>query len=320
MGSLGSALTKRLLQLNPQSIRVLDNHEESLHQLQKTTEDNDVKLRFFVGDITDENRMDLACENVDLIFHTAALKRIEYGETNPSTYIRVNVGGTSNVINAGLKNNAEKIMIVSTDKACSPVNLYGSTKLQAEKLAISSNLTVGNKRTIVSCVRYGNVIGSTGSVIPIWRSQIENNEPITLTDPEMKRFSITMDDAVEFILQSTYKAAGGEIFIPNLKTYEVEDLMQAMICLTDREVKTKQIPIRQGEKKFEILISKDEMPHVRVDNDSYMILPPNDIIEEYDLGCKKYLKCQKPNMVEYTSENTPKLTHNELIEILRDKC
>ena len=185
------------------------------------------RLRFFIGDVRDKDRLNYAMQDVDCVIHAAALKQVDAAEYNPFEAVKTNIIGTQNVIECSLHNKVSKVIGLSTDKASSPINLYGATKLSADKLLLSANIYKGSKKTKFSVVRYGNVFGSRGSVIPLFFKQKSNNT-FTITDKRMTRFSITLDSAVKFVLDSLYKMYGNEIFIPKLKSYRILDLVSAI--------------------------------------------------------------------------------------------
>ena len=230
-GSLGSALTTRLLKSNAKTIRIFSRNESK--QVEMESEFNDKRLRFFVGDIRDSERLFTALEGVDILFHTAALKHVPKIEYNPFESIKTNVIGSQNIIDNSIKQNLEKVICIGTDKAVSPLNTYGATKLLMEKLFLSANNYLNREKykTTFHAVRYGNVLGSSGSVIPKFITDIKSNRPIQITDPNMTRFSITMQQALDFILKATELGNGTEIFIPRLKSYNLEQVKNTLFEL-----------------------------------------------------------------------------------------
>jgi len=216
-GSLGYALTKRLLQLNVEKIRIFSRNESK--QIEMESEFNDSRIRYFIGDVRDLSRLIRAMEDVDIVFHAAALKHVPVIEYNPFEAIKTNVIGSQNVIDACLHENVERAICIGTDKAVSPLNTYGATKLLMEKLFVTAEnyINKDKHKTKFISARYGNVLGSSGSVVQKFIKQIKNNEKITITDPSMTRFSITMDEALDFILDSASIGQGSDIFIPKLK-------------------------------------------------------------------------------------------------------
>src|SRR3990172_4969955 len=227
-GSLGTALTKRVLKSGVSKIRIFSRNESK--QVEMESEINDERLRFFIGDIRDFHRLTRALEDVDIVFHTAALKHVPVVEYNPFEAIQTNVMGTQNVIDACLHEKVRIAVGVGTDKAVSPLNTYGATKLLMEKLFVTANYYTNPERhqTKFIALRYGNVLGSSGSVVPKFLQQIRAKEPITITDTEMTRYSLTMDEALDFILESTQSGKGSEIFVPKLRAYTISDLKDAL--------------------------------------------------------------------------------------------
>lgn len=266
-GSLGQALTKRLLESDVESIRILSRNENK--QVQMEEEFADSRLRFLIGDIRDLPRLTRAFEDIDIVFHAAALKHVPVIEYNPFEAIKTNIMGSQNVIDAALSQNVQIVVCIGTDKAVSPVNTYGATKLLMEKLFVTAMNYFNPKkyRTKFVALRYGNVLGSSGSVVPKFIEQIITNKKITITDPNMTRYSITMNEALDFIVDATKNASGGEIFIPQLlKAYSVQDLKTALEELL-HPVGEEIISIRQGEKMHETLLNPDEMKYTwEVDN------------------------------------------------------
>ena len=228
-GSLGQALTQRLLQMDVRAIRIFSRNESKQIEMENAIKDD--RIRFFLGDVRDLQRLTRATEDVDLVFHAAALKHVPKIEYNPFEAIKTNVVGSQNVIDACLTNNVEKVVCVGTDKAVSPLNTYGATKLLMEKLFVAANNYLNREkyRTIFLAVRYGNVLGSSGSVIPKFIEQIMANKPVTITDPKMTRFSITMDEALDFIFNATKMGKGSEVFVPKLRAYNIVDVKLSLI-------------------------------------------------------------------------------------------
>ena len=313
-GSLGHALTKRLLNTNASTIRILSRNEHN--QIKMESHFKDDRLRFLLGDVRDSERLSRAMEDVDIVFHTAALKHVPKIEYNPFEGIKTNVIGSQHVIDACVQQNVEKVVAISTDKAASPLNVYGATKTLMEKLFVAANTfsTPEKPRTKFITVRYGNVLGSSGSVVPIFIDQIKNNKKVTITDPQMTRFSITMDEALEFILKATEIGQGSEIFIPKMKAYSIMDIKNVLAELlgdTGDEI----IGIRMGEKLHEILINRDEIRYGWDINDMYMIsnpIFPDDVIKTKYPGIKHV-----ENIGEYSSDQVEKIPHDELKDTIQ---
>ncbi len=227
-------------------------------------------LRFFLGDVRDKDRLDYALRDVDIVVHAAALKQVPAAEYNPSEFIRTNISGAENIIDSTIKNKIKKVIALSTDKAAHPVNLYGATKLVSDKLFVTANNYVGKQDTSFSVVRYGNVVGSRGSVIPYFYELIKkNNKTLPITHKEMTRFWITLDQGVEFVEKCLFRMVGGEIFIPRIPSIKINDLAQAM----RPGIKTNLIGIRPGEKIHETMCTKDDSHNVLEFKDHYVILP-----------------------------------------------
>ena len=312
-GSLGMALTKRLLAEKVDVIRIFSRNENK--QVTMQDEFNDDRLRFLIGDVRDLPRLERALEGIDIVFHAAALKHVPVIEKNPFEAINTNVIGSRNVVEACLSENVDKVVGVGTDKAVSPLNTYGATKLLMEKIftTASNYLDKDKHKTKFISLRYGNVLGSSGSVIPKFINQIKSNKKITITDPGMTRFSITMDEALDFILDSTIHGHGSEVFIPKLRSYKIDDVkivLQELLGNTGEE----KIPVRQGEKFHETLINIDETRTTLESESKYIILQnklSDQEINECYPGYKKMI-LSKP----YSSDNVERIPKNELKDIL----
>ena len=313
-GSLGTALTKKLLDLNIDTIRIFSRNESK--QVEMESKLDDERIRYFLGDIRDYNRLVRAVEDVDIVFHTAALKHVPKIEYNPFEAIKTNVIGSQNVIDACIETNVSKAICIGTDKAVSPLNTYGATKLLMEKLFVTANnyLNKENCRTKFFAVRYGNVMGSSGSVIPKFIKQIKNKTEVTITDPSMTRFNITMDEALNFILKATELGHGTEIFVPTLNSYSVLDLKDALFSILENTGE-KIVGIRPGEKLHEILINEYEIQHTWKIDDIYVILSP---LEKFDRNLDSYpgLKKIDNNMI-HSSDKATRINHDELISLIK---
>ena len=315
-GSLGSALTQRLLTENVDTIRIFSRNENK--QLEMDSKFHDDRLRFLLGDVRDYNRLTRACEDIDIVFHAAALKHVPIIEYNPFEAIKTNVMGSQNVIDACLEEDVEKAICIGTDKAVSPLNTYGATKLLMEKLFITASNYLKNERhkTKFIALRYGNVLGSSGSVIPKFINQIKNNGKITITDPNMTRFSISMDEALDFILKVTEIGKGSEIFVPKLKAYSLMDVKDALFDLlgkTDEEI----VGIRAGEKVNEVLINKDEMKYCWEYRDMYLIVNPS--VRRFIPSTNEFPGKKKIESMEvYSSDTVEKIPKEELKRVFTD--
>ena len=267
-GSFGKKFVRTMLDTyKPKKLIIFSRDELKQHEM-RTSGYTDPSLRWFIGDVRDAERLQRAMKGVDVVVHAAALKQVPACEYNPNEAVKTNVMGGKNIIDAALANGITKVLALSTDKAVSPVNIYGATKLCAEKLFIQSNAYSGIADTRFSCVRYGNVVGSRGSVIPLFQKQRETGT-VTVTDPRMTRFWITLDQGVKFVINCIERMHGGEIFIPKIPSMKMMDLVKAIA--PDCEVK--QIGIRSGEKLHEALIGVDEGRYAVDVGDMYVILP-----------------------------------------------
>ena len=314
-GSLGNALTSRLLNDGVDTIRIFSRNENK--QITMESKFNDDRLRFLLGDVRDYARLVRAMEDIDIVFHAAALKHVPVIEYNPFEAIKTNVIGSQNVIDACLEENVEKAVAIGTDKAVSPLNTYGATKLLMEKLFVTASnyLKKERHRTKFFALRYGNVLGSSGSVIPKFIKQIKNKEKITITDPNMTRFSISMDEALDFILTATEIAKGSEIFIPKLRAYTIKDIKDVLFELlqkTDEE----NIGIREGEKLNEILINSDEIRYTWEYENMYMLLNPS--VQKHISLDEFPNKNRVTNMDDYNSGSVEKIPKDEMKKIIID--
>jgi UDP-N-acetylglucosamine 4,6-dehydratase/5-epimerase len=266
-GSFGQKFIEIMLkEHNPKSVRIYDNRE--LAQVEVERKFNDPRLRFFVGDVRDTGRLNRAMNGVDVVVHAAALKHVPVCEYNPIEAIRTNVDGAINVIDVAINNSVGKVIAISTDKAVQPANLYGATKMVAEKLFTQGNSYSAGKKTIFSCSRYGNVAGSSGSIVPLFREQKEKGE-VTITDEQMTRFWITLDQGVHFVIKCIEIMKGGEIFVPKIPSMKIADLAEAIAP----EAKKKVIGMRPAEKLHEVLLTKGESRHTKETDDYYIIEP-----------------------------------------------
>jgi len=252
-GSFGRKFVKVMLEeYHPAKIIVFSRDELKQHEMRVSGFDHP-SLRYFIGDVRDLQRLRRAFDGVDIVVHAAALKQVPACEYNPMEAIKTNILGSSNVIEAALDAGVERVIALSTDKAVNPINLYGATKLAAEKLFVQSNAYAGGKATRFSCVRYGNVVGSRGSVVPVFLKQRESGV-LTITDERMTRFWISLDQGVRFVIQCVEQMLGGEVFVPKIPSMRVVDLARAIAPEARLEI----IGIRPGEKLHEVLISEDE--------------------------------------------------------------
>ena len=312
-GSLGTALTKRLLNLNVDTVRIYSRNESK--QILMESEILDDRIRYLIGDVRDLPRLEKALEGIDIVFHAAALKHVPVIEYNPFEAIKTNVLGTQNLIDACLKENVETVVGIGTDKAVSPLNTYGATKLLMEKLLTTAQnyLDIDKYRTKFLAVRYGNVLGSSGSVLPKFVSQIKKKQKITITDPNMTRFSLTMDEALDFILKSTSIGKGTEVFVPKLKSYSINGLKESLFELLENTGE-KIISLRPGEKMHETLLNSDELRYVWELDDKYVLFNSAKQEDEIENSYPKIKKLEISNA--YSSNTVEKLTKDELNKII----
>jgi UDP-N-acetylglucosamine 4,6-dehydratase/UDP-glucose 4-epimerase len=310
-GSLGQALTEKLLSYDVKTIRIFSRDENK--QVIMEEKFHDKRLRFLIGDVRDKERISRAIEGIDIVIHAAALKHVPIAEYNPFEFIKTNVDGSQNVVDASMNEEVELCLAISTDKAVSPLNLYGATKLAMEKLFIAANHYKGHRKTKFSCVRYGNVLGSRGSVVPKFIEQIRTKKMITVTDPSMTRFNITMDEGIKLIITAIRLSKGSEVFIPKLNAYCLSDLIDVFKEISTIPFTTKIIPIRRGEKMHELLLNEYEIRYAIELKEIYILLPP-DLMNGKSL--KRYPHSKKLEMKEYSSDIVPMIKKDRLKKIL----
>jgi len=270
-GSFGKKFIERILsEYNPKKIIIYSRDEYKQYVMRKQYKKWDQKLRFFIGDVRDKDRMYRAMDGVDIVIHAAALKHVDVAEYNPMEAIKTNIDGARNVIDAAIDNGVERVVALSTDKAVNPINLYGATKLVSDKLFVSAKAYVGAKKTIFSVVRYGNVSGSRGSVIPFFQTMINNGEKeLPITDFRMTRFWITLDQGVDLVFKALKESKGGEVYVSKIPSYKITDLALAM----KPGIKLKEIGIREGEKLHEVMITEEDSRLTYDYGDHYIIYP-----------------------------------------------
>jgi UDP-N-acetylglucosamine 4,6-dehydratase len=267
-GSFGKAFIRHALDhLNPRRIAILSRDELKQSEMKKDFTDS--RLRWFIGDIRDRDRLKRAFHGVDYIVHAAALKQVDTAEYNPYEYVKTNILGSQNVIDAALDAGVKKVVALSTDKASSPINLYGATKLTADKLFIAANNYSDATGADFAVVRYGNVMGSRGSVIPFFRQLVAEDKPLPVTDPRMTRFWITLPQAVQFVVDSFDSMQGGELFVPRIPSMRITDLIEAIAPGSE----TYEVGIRPGEKLHEEMISADDSYRTLRQSDRYVVKP-----------------------------------------------
>lgn len=267
-GSFGKKFIQVMLkEYHPEKIIIYSRDELKQYEMQNSGI-NDPRLRYFIGDVRDLDRMKRAFQGVDIVVHAAALKQVPACEYNPFEAVKTNILGTENVIDAALDMGVKKVLAISTDKAVNPVNLYGVTKLAAEKLVIQSNSYAGGRETRLSCVRYGNVVGSRGSVVPVFLKQRASGR-LTVTDERMTRFWISLEQGVHFVIRCIEQMHGGEVFVPKIPSMKVKDLAAAVAP----EAEITYTGIRPGEKLHEVLISEDEARNTVEFDDMFIVQP-----------------------------------------------
>ena len=316
-GSFGKKYTKILLEkYKPNKIIIYSRDE--LKQYEMSQDYNDRCMRYFIGDVRDADRLKKAMKDVDFVIHAAALKHVPIAEYNPMECIKTNIYGAQNVIDAALENGVSKIIALSTDKAANPVNLYGATKLASDKLFVAANNLVGNQDTRFSVVRYGNVIGSRGSVVPYFQKLInEGSTFLPITDEKMTRFMITLDDGVNFILKNFERMQGGEIFVPKIPSMRMVDLADAMAPNLEREI----IGIRPGEKLHEIMCPADDS-HLTFEFEDHFVIAPTITFtkrRDYDHNILGEMGTKVAQGFEYNSGNNKEwLEKEELLKLIKE--
>ncbi len=293
-GSFGQKFTEiALREHNPKAIRIFSRGELLQQQMRQKLND-DPRLRFFIGDVRDRERVYRAVKGVDIVVHAAALKQVPTCEYNPIEAVRTNIDGAVNVVDAAIDNSVEKAIAISSDKAVHPVNLYGATKLVMERLFIQANVYTGGRETKFSCVRYGNVVGSRGSVVLLFLEQKEDGV-ITITDERMTRFWISLEQGARFVIDCIDKMQGGEVFIPKIPSMKIMDLADVIAPEAEKRI----VGIRPGEKINEILLTEEEAKHSKEFDNYFVTEPEYPFWGRYDLKGAKPL----PDGFRYTSDN-----------------
>lgn len=315
-GSFGKKYTKILLEkYTPNKIIIYSRDE--LKQYEMAQEYNDRCMRYFIGDVRDEARLKKATKDVDFIIHAAALKHVPIAEYNPMECIKTNINGAQNVIDAAIENGVKRVIALSTDKAANPVNLYGATKLASDKLFVAANNLVGTQDTKFSVVRYGNVVGSRGSVVPFFKKLInEGVKELPITDEKMTRFFITLEDGVNFVLKNFERMQGGEIFIPKIPSMKIVDMAKAIAPNLPHQI----IGIRPGEKLHEIMCPADDSHLTLEFEDHYVIKPTIHFTTRMDYQKNLLGEVGKPVVqgFEYNSgNNTQWLGSEEFLEMVK---
>jgi len=309
-GSFGNAVVKRFLDTDIGEIRILSRDEKKQDDMRRVYQN--LKLKFHLGDVRGYESVRAAMEGVDYVFQAAALKQVPSCEFFPGEAVRTNILGTENVVNAAVDAGVKNVICLSTDKAVYPINAMGMSKALMEKVALAKSRSARN--TIISVTRYGNVMCSRGSVIPLFINQIKNNQPITITDPTMTRFMMSLEDAVELVLFAYKESKGGEVFVQKAPSSTILELAEVLCEIFDANANIKYIGTRHGEKQFESLLTREEMVMSKDLGDYYMIP-----LDNRDLNYGSYFSEGQKSISEaddYTSHNTKRLTKQELKELL----
>lgn len=276
-GSFGKKFLRMTFEkYKPKKIVLFSRDELKQFELKEKESLRHLPITYFLGDVRDRDRLSFAMKGVDLVVHAAAYKHVPAAEYNPFEFVKTNIIGAQNVIEAALENDVEKVVALSTDKACNPINLYGATKLASDKIFVAANFCTGTPKTRFSVVRYGNVVGSRGSVIPFFINQVKKYGRLTITHPEMTRFWITLDDAVKMVWYAFESSKGGELYVPKIPSMNIMDLAEAIAPDVPKDI----IGIRPGEKLHEAMISEDDSRYTFDFDKYYAILPAIDNLHE----------------------------------------
>ncbi len=312
-GSWGNELVKQILEkYNPKEIIIYSRGEHKQVKM-KMKFNKEKRIKYFIGDVRDKKRLLIATREMDYIFHLAALKHVPICEENPWESVLTNIYGTRNVVECAIENNVKKVVYVSTDKAVDPFNLYGTCKAVGEKIITAANKE--SNGTSFVCIRAGNVIGTNGSVIPLFKEQILKNNEITLTSDKMTRFFLSLEEAISLIFRALKESKGGEIFVMKMPSIKIQDLAEVMIeKLGNEKTNIKNIGVRPGEKIYEVLVSKYEKPYCFEMDDNYFVILPK--INRDNIN-EKYKKIPLTNLHEFNSENTHIMNKKEIGNMLK---
>lgn len=311
-GSFGNAVLNRFLSTDVREIRIFSRDEKKQEDMRIKL--NNSKLKFYIGDVRNYDSIHEAMQGVDYVFHAAALKQVPSCEFYPMEAVRTNVLGTENVLNAAIANKVERLIVLSTDKAVYPINAMGISKAMMEKLMVAKSRVRGPGETVICATRYGNVMASRGSVIPLFVCQLKDGKPVTITDPNMTRFLMSLDDSVELVLHAFQHGKQGDIFIQKAPASTVGDLAIALKELFSKENEIRVIGTRHGEKLYESLVSREEMAKAE-DMGGYFRIPA----DNRDLNYNKYFiegETKISELDDYTSHNTQRLTIEQVKEVL----
>lgn len=314
-GSFGNAVCRRFLETDIKEIRIFSRDEKKQDDMRKFY--NNDKLKFYIGDVRDYNSIYEALRGVDYVFQAAALKQVPSCEFYPMQAVQTNVIGTDNVLTAAINSGVKKVIVLSTDKAVYPINAMGISKAMMEKVAVAKSRNLDESQITICCTRYGNVMASRGSVIPLFIDQVRNNKPITITDPNMTRFMMSLDQAVELVLFAFEKGKNGDIFVQKSPAATIEVLSKAIVKLLNRpEHSIRVIGTRHGEKLYETLLTREEMVNA-IDLGGYYRIPA----DGRDLNYSKYFEDGEEIVTqahEYHSHNTERLNEERLIDMLKN--
>ena len=311
-GSFGAAVLNRFLNTDVREIRIFSRDEKKQEDMRIAL--NNKKLKFFIGDVRNESSITQAMKGVDYVFHAAALKQVPSCEFYPMEAVRTNIIGTENVLNAASISGVQRVVVLSTDKAVYPINAMGVSKAMAEKIMVARSRSQSEGETVYCATRYGNVMASRGSVIPLFVSQIKTGKPLTVTDPNMTRFLMSLEESVDLVLYAYANAEQGDIFVQKAPSSTIGDLAQALQELFDRQVGVSVIGTRHGEKPYESLISREEMAHAQ-DLGQYYCIPA----DNRDLNYAKYFNEGEEKistLEDYTSHNTSRLNVSQIKKLL----
>ncbi|MEN6461781.1 MAG: UDP-N-acetylglucosamine 4,6-dehydratase family protein [Syntrophomonas sp.] len=314
-GTVGQKLVTKLLELEPEVVRVFsrDEHKQYAMELKYCPNRTVNNIRFLLGDVRDRERLLRAMEGIDIVFHLAALKHVPACEYNPSEAVKTNVIGTQNVIDCAIQSNVSAVVYASTDKAACPTNTMGASKLLAERLISSADQWKGPRSIKFISVRFGNILNSRGSVVPLFKRQVFNGEPVTVTNSDMTRFVMKVDRAVELILQSLKMSCGGETFVFKMPVVSIGDLAKAVAELSGKEVEIKTIGLRPGEKMYEELMSEEESARALENDDLFVILPFNYENSKY---CDRYAGIKRAACGVYSSANEEIMSLGQVKQML----
>ena len=312
-GSFGNAVLRRFLDTEIKEIRIFSRDEKKQDDMRHRLQSS--KVKFYIGDVRDKRSVDGAMMGVDYVFHAAALKQVPSCEFFPIQAVRTNVFGAENVLDSAVQHGVKNVVVLSTDKACYPINAMGISKAMMEKVAIAKGRSLGeNGDTTITCTRYGNVMASRGSVIPLWIEQIKNNKDITITDPNMTRFMMALDDAVDLVLYAFKNGGNGDLFVQKAPAVTLDVLAKSLIELYKANSKIRIIGTRHGEKLYESLVTREEMAKA-IDVENYYRIP----CDARDLNYDKYfIEGQEKisSFEDYHSHNTRRLDKEEMIQLL----